>query len=184
MPASPAFRRRSSLQREINQAPSPLIAVAVPLFSVLLASLAPVLPLVASAPVMPPLGFMVMLAWFQLRPGLFPVWAGFPLGLFDDLFSGQPFGSAMLLWSLAAIFVDLLEHHFPWRGVSHEWLVGAGLIAVFLFAQVAIVDAAGGRVHPLIVLPQLVVSVLLYPLVARAVGALDRLRLVRVRVSP
>ena len=65
--------------------------------------------LIASAPVLPPLGFLAFVAWRQLRPGLLPVWAGLPLGLFDDLFSGQPFGTAVMLWSIAAIVLDVIE---------------------------------------------------------------------------
>ena len=82
----------------INRGPSTLLAAALPLLLVMAGSLSPTWPVIAAAPVMPPLGFILLLAWQHLRPGLFPVWAGLPLGLFDDLFSGQPLGSAELLW--------------------------------------------------------------------------------------
>ena len=36
--------------------------------------------------------------------------------MFDDLFSGQPMGSAMLLWSVAMIALEAIEQRFPWRG--------------------------------------------------------------------
>jgi hypothetical protein len=66
------------------------------LAAILFGSLPPWLPIIAPAPVPPPLGFLLLLAWRLLRPGLLPPWAGLPLGLFDDLYSGQPTGSGPL----------------------------------------------------------------------------------------
>lgn len=161
----------------INRGPSTLLAVSLPLLLVMAGSLSPTWPIISAAPVVPPFGFIVLLAWQHLRPGLFPVWAGLPLGLFDDLFSGQPLGSAVMLWSLAMILLDILEARFPWRGVLQNWLVGGVIIAgyVVLSAQLA-----GGLDLPLL-LPQIALSILAYPLAARLVGAVDRLRLIPIR---
>ena len=63
----------------------------------------------------------MLLGWRMVRPGLLPLWAGAPLGAFDDLVSGQPFGSAILLWSLAMIAIELIETRFPWRGFWQDW---------------------------------------------------------------
>ena len=106
----------------INRAPSPVLALATPWFSVMLASLLPSMPMITSAPVLPPLGLMLLLAWSQVRPGLLPIWAGLPLGAFDDLYSGQPFGSAILLWSLVMILLFFIEHRIPWRNFLLDWL--------------------------------------------------------------
>ncbi len=108
---SDQFRKR------INRAPSPFIARGLPWLSIMLASLVPGWLVIASAPVMPPLGFLVLVAWRQLRPGLLPVWAGLPLGLFDDLYSGQPLGSAVLLWSLA-IWRTQFSRALPLAGLA------------------------------------------------------------------
>jgi rod shape-determining protein MreD len=161
----------------INRAPSPALALSAPWVLVMGGSLAPLLPLIASAPVVPPFGFLLLIAWQQLRPGLFPVWAGLPLGLFDDLYSGQPLGSAVLLWSVAMIGIDVVEARFPWRGFWLNWLVSAGIVAAYLLLALWLANLAGGRAAPAILLPQLVVSILTYPLAARLVGAFDRLRL-------
>lgn len=161
----------------INRGPSTFLAVAMPLLLVMLGSLSPTWPIIAAAPVVPPLGFIFLLAWQHLRPGLFPVWAGLPLGLFDDLFSGQPLGSAILLWSLAMITLDLLEARFPWRGVMQNWLVASGMITAYLLLAAEI---AGGFNLPLL-LPQIALSILAYPLAARLVGAVDRFRLIPIR---
>lgn len=167
--------------RVINRAPSPVIARAMPWLVIMAGSVIQGLWLIASAPVMPPLGFLLLLAWRQLRPGLLPVWAGLPLGLFDDLYSGQPLGSGMLLWSAAMIGMDVIEMRFPWRSYVLEWLVGTAFILGYLLL-------AGGIAHfgtsvPLLaaLVPQLCLSALMFPLAERFVAACDRARLWRFR---
>lgn len=177
MPMGPAGSTRA-----INRAPSPFVARALPWAVIMLGSIAQTLPLIASAPTMPPLGFLFLLAWRQLHPGLLPVWAGLPLGLFDDLYSGQPMGSAMLLWSLAMIAMDVIESRFPWRSYVMEWLVGAGFILVYLLLASTIAHV--GKSGPLVAMmaPQLFISVLVFPLAERFIALCDRLRLARFRV--
>ncbi len=165
-------------RKRINRAPSPIIARGVPWLSIMLASLVPGWLVVASAPVMPPLGFLVLVAWRQLRPGLLPVWAGLPLGLFDDLYSGQPFGSAVLLWSLTMIVLEVVEARFPWRNIIVEWLVAAALILAYILLCLAIANAAGASSPIQVIVPQTIVAILAYPLIARMVGGLDRIRLI------
>jgi hypothetical protein len=68
----------------------------VPIASVMFASALPLmLPLIANSPVLPPLGLLFFLCWQLLRAEMWPVWIGLPLGLWDDLFSGAPIGTAM-----------------------------------------------------------------------------------------
>ena len=169
-------------RKKINRAPSPLVARAVPWLTIMLASLAPTWPVIASAPVMPPLGFLFLLSWRQLRPGLLPVWAGLPLGLFDDLYSGQPFGSAMLLWSLAMIALDVVEARFPWRDFLFDWLEAACLIALLLLLSLAFANAAGGATHIRVLVPQIAMAVLVYPMIGRIVWLFDRFRLLPFQV--
>src|SRR5690606_36356273 len=107
--------RRDPFGSRINRAHSAWLAYGLPWASILLGSLSPWLPIIAPAPVLPPLGLMMMLGWRLVRPGLLPLWAGLPLGLFDDLYSGQPIGSGVLLFSLILIGIELLEIRFPWR---------------------------------------------------------------------
>ena len=163
--------------KRINRAPSPLLATIVPWLSIALSSIVPGLVFIASAPVIPPFGFLAFLAWKQIRPGLLPMWAGLPLGLIDDLYSGQPFGSAILLWSLAMILLDLVEARIPWRNFALEWLFGGFLIAAYLVATLVLANAAGGSTGALLIVPQIIIAVLLYPMVGRVVAMLDRLRL-------
>ncbi|HQV02809.1 MULTISPECIES: rod shape-determining protein MreD [unclassified Novosphingobium] len=165
----------------INRAPSPTLAIALPWLLVMLGSLSPVFPIVSSAALVPPFGFILLVAWQQLRPGLFPVWAGLPLGLFDDLYSGQPFGSAVLLWSASMIALDLLEVRFPWRGVELNWLAASGIVTLYIVLAAQLADLAGGNSSLLHMLPQIVLSILVYPIAARLVGAFDRFRLIPIR---
>lgn len=165
-------------RRRINRAPSPLIARGVPWASVVLASLLPALLFMASAPYVPPFGFLALVAWRQLRPGLLPVWAGLPLGLFDDLYSGQPLGSGILLWSATMIVLDMIEARVPWRSFGLEWLVASALIVAYILACLGTANAAGAATPVSVLAPQIIVSVLTYPVVGRIVAALDRFRLI------
>ena len=168
----------------INRAPSPLVARSLPWLVVMFGSLLQTLPLIASAPVMPPFGFLFLVAWRQLRPGLLPVWAGLPLGLVDDLFSGQPMGSAMLLWSATMIAMDLIEQRFPWRSYLLEWAVAAAFIVAYLLLASAVAHMGASGPFVGVLMPQLVLSILVFPLGERFVAACDRLRLWRFRVLP
>ncbi|HOB13885.1 MAG TPA: rod shape-determining protein MreD [Novosphingobium sp.] len=165
----------------INRAPSPTLAFSVPWLSVMLGSLSPLSLFITSAPLLPPLGLLLLLAWQQQRPGMFPVWAGLPLGLFDDLFSGQPFGSAVLLWSAVMIGLDLLEARLPWRGVALNWLVASGVVTVYLLLAALIAQLEAGAVPLYILAPQVAISILAYPVAAWFVGLLDRFRLIPIR---
>jgi rod shape-determining protein MreD len=165
----------------INRTQSPIRVGSVPYLSIMLASLLPVLLIADVMPLLPSLGLLMLLAWRMVRPGLLPLWAGAPLGAFDDLFSGQPFGSAMLLWSLALIAIELIEARFPWRGFWQDWFT-AGLAAVLVW--LAGLMLSGGRLTPemlVVALPQALLAVLLYPILARMVASLDRFRLARAR---
>lgn len=176
-PSSPKDRFRN----RINRAPSPLIARGVPWVSIMLGSMVPAWLVIASAPLLPPLGFLMLVAWRQLRPGLLPVWAGLPLGLVDDLYSGQPLGNGVFLWSLAVIALDVIEARLPWRNFITEWLVAAGLIAAYIVLGLAIANLGGGATPLQVIVPQTILAILLYPAAGRVVAAFDLFRLLPFR---
>jgi len=161
----------------INRVPSPVVAFGVPWLSVMFATLVPVWATVSTTPLIPPLAFLIFICWRQLRPGLMPIWAGLLLGLFDDLYSGQPVGSAVMLWSLAAIVLDYVEARLPWRNFLTEWLLAAALIAAYILLALLLANFAGGSTGLQVVMPQIALSILCYPLIGRLVAWLDRLRL-------
>ncbi|WP_068076686.1 rod shape-determining protein MreD [Novosphingobium lentum] len=170
-------RAEDRFRSRINRAPSPVLAVAVPWASIMLLSMISFSPIVASAPVLPPLAFMLLIAWRMLRPGLLPVWAGLPLGAFDDLYSGQPFGSGIVLWSLAMLAMDVIDVRFLWRGFLQDWLAAAALFAGYLLLGALIAGMATGHPDPIGTLPQVALSIVLFPAINALVALLDRLRL-------
>lgn len=169
--------RGDQFRRRINRAPSPLLARGVPWLTIMAGSLLPSWLSIASAPILPPFGYLLLLAWRQLRPGLLPIWAGLPLGLFDDLFSGQPFGSAVLIWSLTMILFEAIEARFPWRNFLVEWAMATGFVAAYAFCATVIANLAGGAAPIVVTAPQIAIGALVYPLVGRFVAASDRFRL-------
>lgn len=173
--------RSDQYGKKINRDHSPALVHGIPWLTILLGSLAPMLPIIAAAPMLPPIGLLFMVAWRLLRPGLIPLWAGFPLGLFDDLFSGQPLGSGILLFSATLIALDLLEMRFPWRNFLQNWLTAALVFAVFLTIGALVSGASPSLLQFVVILPQLLLSILLFPIVASIVALLDRIRLLRVR---
>lgn len=171
--------RRDPFGSRINRAHSPLLAYGLPWLTILLGSLTPWLPIIPPAPILPPFGLMMLLAWRLVRPGLLPLWAGVPFGLFDDLYSGQPFGSGVLLFSLALIAIELIEIRFPWRNFWLDWFTAAAVLTVYLAVTALLSGLA--IIQLTIIIPQLMLSIVLFPFVARLVAQLDRLRLKRVR---
>lgn len=166
----------------INRVHSPLRAQIVPYASIMIASIIPALFLTGVMPVSPPLGFLVLLGWKMVRPGLLPLWVGLPLGAFDDLFSGQPFGSAILLWSLTMLVLEFLEERFPFRGFWQDWFTAGLAIVLYLFVAMIASGTSLTMFHFMASGPQVLLSILLYPIIALMVAALDRYRLSRVRV--
>jgi len=141
----------------------------------------PLLPIIALAPVVPPLAFVFLLAWRLMRPGLLPLWAGLPLGAFDDLFSGQPFGSGILLFSLTMMGIELLDMRFPWRSFWQDWIIAIALMAAYLVLAAILSGARLDRMELVSLAPQFLLAIVAYPVIARIVSLLDRLRLLRVR---
>ncbi len=171
--------RSDAYGSRINRSHSPILANIVPWVSIVLGSLLPVFVVAAALPLIPPLGYMMLLGWRLVRPGLLAVWVGLPLGLIDDLYSGQPFGFAIFMWSVTMIAIEAIEMRMPWRNFWQDWFTACIAILVYLLAGWLL---SGGEptVRSLIaIVPQLVLSLLLFPAIARLTAALDRLRLSR-----
>ncbi|WP_209347557.1 rod shape-determining protein MreD [Pontixanthobacter sp. CEM42] len=173
--------RHDEYGSRINRAHSPVLVYSIPTFTILLGSIVANIPIATALPLMPPLGFLLLIGWRLVRPGLFPVWIGFPLGLFDDLFSGQPFGSAILLWSVAMLVIEAVDVRFPWRSFMQDWMAVAVAISSYVAAAAILSGADLSWAGAFALIPQILLSVLIYPMVARMVARLDRLRLMRVR---
>jgi rod shape-determining protein MreD len=173
LPIRPGREYETRFDRE----QSTLKMLAIPIASVVLCSMVTTLPFFPAQPLLPPLGLMMMLAWRLMRPGLLPVWSGVPFGLADDIFSGQPFGSAGLLWSLTMLAIEIVDSRAIWRDYVQDWVIASALIAATLLGGLAIAGLAYARPHAVILLPQIILSILLYPLVVRICARLDSWRL-------
>lgn len=176
-----ATARRDAYGSKINRDHSPVLAYGVPWATIMLASLVPLLPVIAPAPILPPFGYLLLLAWRMDRPGLLPMWAGLPLGLFNDLYSGQPIGSGVLLFSLTMIALELLELRFPWRNFWQDWAIAALFMPVYLLAGAFLSGSSMSVTQVPLLIPQLLLSIIVFPIVAKMVSLLDRLRLTRVK---
>lgn len=164
-------------QPRINRQASGIKLRLYPILSVIIASALPMLlPIITSMPLLPPFGFMLLLAWRILRPGLWPIWIGAPLGLVDDLFSGQPLGSAILIWSIAMVLLDLADQRFLFRSFWQDWLIASLLILFAIVIAYAINVVNGARIVPLILLPQILLSMVLFPLILRVTARIDARR--------
>lgn len=165
--------------QDIRPERNPIRFAAAPVASVMLASAATMLPFVADAPLLPPLGFLMLIAWRMLRSDLWPVWIGLPLGAWDDLASGQPIGSAMALWTIVMLAMDALDRRVVWRDHWIDWAVG-GIALLFVLVAGALLARTGNLLEvSLLVGPQFLFSLFLLPAAMLIVGRLDRWRLMR-----
>jgi rod shape-determining protein MreD len=149
----------------------------VPVLSVLAGSAIGLLPCITTVPVLPPCGLLMALAWRLLRPELWPAWVALPLGLADDLVGGTALGSAMTLWTIAFLGIDMADHRPMWRDHWLDWWIAT---LALLFCEiggwaVARFTAGGGAFWPL--LPQLGLAILAFPPAARLCARLDHWRL-------
>jgi rod shape-determining protein MreD len=164
-------------ESRIERYQSPGRMLLVPILSVMAGSAITALPLFTAGPIIPPLGFMIFLSWRLMRPGMWPTWVGLPFGLFDDLFSGQPFGSAALLWSLTMLAIELVDARALWRDYLQDWLIAALAIIAVLLGGLFIQGLAHRAPEASVIVPQMLLSVLTFPLAIRLCARLDRWRL-------
>jgi rod shape-determining protein MreD len=101
------------------------------------------------------------------------VWMPVPLGFFDDMLSGQPLGSAMLLWSAAVLMIDILDTRLVWRDFWQDWLIASGAVAFVLVAGRLIASPFIAHVDTALLI-QILVSAALFPVIARFCAWLDR----------
>lgn len=163
---------------EDAQAPSRRLLV-TPALSVILASLLTTLPIITNAPLLPPLGLLMLLSWRLMRSDVWPIWIGIPLGFLDDLVSGQPVGSAVALWTIVMLTIDMVDRKIVWRDYRVDWLIGGIALLFVLVCGAAL--ARAGNLGEIIMLvgPQWVISLFLLPLFMLLVARLDRWRLRR-----
>jgi rod shape-determining protein MreD len=148
----------------------------VPSVTVVIGSMITALPIITDYPILPPMGLLVLLAWRLIRPGYWPVWVGFPLGVIDDIFSGQPLGSAAFLWSIIFILLEAVDRKAVRRDYWQDWLIASIATIIVLIGGMLIVDFQSNIRRFDLLVPQILLSILIYPFVARLIGAIDNWR--------
>lgn len=169
---------RISIVRSHRPLP-PIARLALPVASIVLGSLLVLLPVIATVPIMPPFGLLMLIAWRLLRADLIAPWAGIPLGLADDLFSGAPLGTGMAGWTAALLIIEAIDQRVLFRDMWQDWSIAAALVAFQLLLGWALASLLGGVPAPYLLLPQWLCAVLCYPLAMRSAAWLDRRRTAR-----
>ncbi len=141
--------------------------------SVVVGSMMTLLPFVATTPILPPFGLLMLLGWRLHRADSLKVWAAVPLGLIDDMMSGQPLGSAILLWTLCFIAIDVLDTRLVWRDFWQDWAIAAGAIGFCLIGGRLAATPFAAHVDTALLL-QVVVAAALFPFFSRFCARLDR----------
>jgi rod shape-determining protein MreD len=93
--------------------------------------------------------------------------------------AGHPLGQSMALWTAAFLILDFIDSRAVYRDYWMDWLIGAVLILFHSFGAWLIARTMGSQAEFGVLWPQIGLSVLAYPVVARLVVALDRWRLSR-----
>jgi len=151
----------------------------VPVVTTVLAILLSLFPLVVTSPLVPDIGFLVLLTWRLLRPEIWMPSAALGFGLVDDLVSGHPIGQSMALWTIIFLALDVLEHRVDYKDFWFDWFYAA-LAIIFHTAGAWYIGVLMGSQTPFSqLLPQVGFTILAYPVMARLVLGLDRWRLAR-----
>jgi rod shape-determining protein MreD len=151
----------------------------VPIASTVAAILISLLPVVTTSLWTPNFGFLILITWRLLRPEIWPPYVALGLGLVADMVGGSPIGQSMLLWTITFLAIDYADALLGARDYWLDWLLAA---AALLFHSVGVWYIAllmGSEIAFPVMIPQLLLSVLCYPIAARFVLALDRWRLMR-----
>lgn len=151
----------------------------VPVASTVAACLLALLPIVMESPIVPDIAFLVLIAWRLLRPEMWSPIIVLLLGLFNDLVSGHPIGQSMALWMILFLIYDVIDARLVFRDYWMDWFIATLSIIFYIYGLWYIGQLMGNVIDFMVLLPQIGLSVLGYPIVARLVLALDRWRLVR-----
>jgi rod shape-determining protein MreD len=151
----------------------------VPFLSTLAAIALSLLPIVAASPFVPNLGFLILITWRVLRPEIWSAQVALGLGLAADLISGAPLGQSMLLWTAAFLALDYVDSLLGVRDYWLDWVMAAAAILCHSVGVWYIALLMGSYVSFWVMVPQLLIAILAYPVAARLVLRLDRWRLAR-----
>ena len=157
----------------------PLRTALVPILSTLAGSAMGFVPVIATEPMVPPFGLMMLLAWRLLRPEMWPPWVALPLGFADDLISGHYLGTAMILWTIAFLVLEWVDQVLVWRDGWIEWGIATPALIIIILGAWLLSQPTSSLTAILTIVPQTVSAILLFPAVLRITAWLDHWRLRR-----
>lgn len=137
------------------------------------------LPIVATAPTLPPFGLLMALGWRLLRPEMWHPWMASLLGLADDLICGAPLGTSMTLWTIAFLGFDIVDTRPMWRDYWLDWWLASVAILFCGVGDWLITGFVSGAAPVWTILPTLAIGIVFYPAVVWICSRLDRWRLKR-----
>ncbi len=147
--------------------------------AVLVACLIVLLPIVSTSLIVPDLAFMTLIAWRLLRPEIWTPKAALAVGMFEDLVAGHPLGQSMALWTIIFLAFEIVDAKLSFRDYWMDWFFAAIALIFHTFGVWYVARLMGNGAEFSVMLPQLALAILGYPLVARVVLAIDRWRLSR-----
>ncbi|HEX2803000.1 MAG TPA: rod shape-determining protein MreD [Sphingomicrobium sp.] len=169
---------RSALasKQRIGQGPKAGAAY-VPAASVAIATLLSSLPIISANGWYPDFAFLMLIGWRLRRSDVWPSWWAAPLGLLNDLASGDPLGLSVTIWTVSMLALDLVDRRTIWRDYWIEWAFAALLILFYQAAQWQVAAWMGARVPFAFMLPSISISIAAFPVAAWLVGRVDHWRL-------
>ena len=171
---------RSALTSKRRIGHGPVAGAAyVPAASVIFATVLATLPLIVQNGWFPDFGFLALIAWRLFRADVWPSWWAAPLGLINDLVTGNPLGLSVAVWTASMLLLDLLDRRTIWRDYWIEWALASVLILFSEAAQWQVATWMDAGMPFTSMLPPLLISVAAFPVVARIVASLDQWRLGR-----
>ena len=162
----------------LSRGPHPA-ALSIPALSVVIASLASLLPIVSATGWWPDLGLLMLLAWRLLRGDVWPAWVAAPLGLVHDLLTVAPIGLSIALWPLFMLAMDIVDRRTMFRDYWIEWLLASLFIALAVLVTWQVAAWDGAPVRFAAVAPSILVNIFCFPIAAYIVARLDRWRMGR-----
>jgi rod shape-determining protein MreD len=154
-------------------------ATFVPAATLVAASLLSALSIISTSGGYSDFGVLVLIGWWLLRADPWPAWWAAPLGLVNDLFTGQPIGFSVAMWSGTMLALDLIDRRTMWRDYWMEWVLAAVLIAINEWLEWQVAALVGARVPFGQIAAPLAIGIFAFPIVAFFVARLDRWRLGR-----
>lgn len=146
----------------------------MPLVGALATAWSMTFPAFGPAPIIPALSLLCVIVWALYQPRLMPPWAAFIVGAATDLALALPLGiNATLMPALALILRDLES----WLGVRRfaiDWALVGPLLTGYQMLVWGTLALLGTLRDPLLLLPQIVISWAVFPVVARGAAGMQR----------